>query len=157
MNQRRPHMDKYTDRILLIILGLLIPFMILVILATISIFIPIIKMNMTFSIIWYLSIAISFLIGIFLRKIRVLSITLFISVLSLLLLSGYKEYNKKHKKNILLNHTVNWENPEHSTAIPFFVHSSGHIYIKSEFLGEKKYLFFDFVSWSSLVKVCIFF
>lgn len=134
-------MNKYTDRILLIILGLLTPFMILIILFILLYFIPFIKRE--FASAWYLSIAISFLIGIFLRKIRFLSIPLFIATLSLLVFTGYREYNKKHKKNILLNHTTNWKNPEHSSSIPFFVHSSGHIYIKTELLGEKKYLVFD--------------
>ena len=51
-------------------------------------------------------------------------------------------YGYKHSK-LFSDHTINWNNTEHNTTIPFYSSKSGHIYLKAKIGNETKYIGFD--------------
>jgi len=136
--------DKIFNSISYIITGIFIPIVILIVLFIISsLFYEKVFSFKKINFLVWLSLGISLVIALLVRKNKLLRLTIIIFSAGLSCLLLYKAIFKKTQKNELLNHVITWDNLSHKTAIPFYVSPSGHLYIKTAIKGDVKYLLFD--------------
>ncbi len=90
-------------------------------------------------------IVINFSLAFIFRKYRLYSIFIFVVSFALCFFLFYKAITDlSHlKQNRWMAYTTKWENKNHIIDVPFFVHPTGHIYLKAEINSEEKYLVFD--------------
>jgi hypothetical protein len=96
------------------------------------------KTNQTYAVL-YIPSGISILLIIIFRKKEayyIPSIIITSAVLLFYLYGNSKTDSSKYNQ-------IYWKTNTHSTVLPFFIHPSGHIYIKTTIFGEDKYLLFD--------------
>jgi hypothetical protein len=93
----------------------------------------------TVSAILYIPIVLSITLIIIFRKKEAFYIPLIITTLAVSIVFGINQT----EANIPKFNQISWNTNNHNTTVPFFVHPSGHIYIKTTLLGEDKYLLFD--------------
>jgi len=89
----------------------------------------------------YISAFFSFILVLFFKKKKVYFYSSIIFIVFIIGLNGFHNY----RNNIYTEHSVFWNNSEHSTTIPFYTLPSmeGLIYIKVNIDDKLKYLLFD--------------
>ena len=87
----------------------------------------------------YIGAILSLILAVLFRKKKVYFHTTIILILIVSSFNTFKIYNN----NLYKEHSINWDNDNHFTTIPFYGSETGQIFIKTKINEETKYLGFD--------------